>query len=95
MAIADKRGEKLGDLPNIISVVAKRSTDGGETWSDMITVAQGDSAKGITYGDAAVVLDRKTGNLVAVFSGDKGFWGSTKEDRANFYVSKSADNGLT
>ncbi len=95
VALADKRGEKLGDLPNIISVVAKRSTDGGETWSDMVTVAQGDSAKGITYGDPAVVLDRKTGNLVAVFSGDKGFWGSTKEARANFYVSKSADNGLT
>ncbi|MBQ3576092.1 MAG: exo-alpha-sialidase, partial [Coprobacter sp.] len=32
VAIADKRGDALGDLPNVISIVAKRSTDNGKTW---------------------------------------------------------------
>ena len=31
VAIADKRGDALGDLPNIITIVSKRSTDGGKT----------------------------------------------------------------
>ena len=30
VAIADKRGDALGDLPNIITIVSKRSTDGGK-----------------------------------------------------------------
>lgn len=95
VALADKRGDRMNDLPNIISVVAKRSTDGGRTWSRAVTVAQGDSARGITYGDPALALDRRTGNLVAVFSGEQGFWGSNKEKPARFFVSKSSDNGLT
>ena len=33
VAIADKRGDALGDLPNIITIVSKRSTDGGKTWN--------------------------------------------------------------
>ena len=95
VALADKRGNSLSDLPNIISVVAKRSTDGGRTWSDAVTIAQGDETSGKTYGDPAVVLDRNTGNLVAVFSGDTGFFVSTKTNRAGFYVSTSSDNGVT
>lgn len=95
VAFADKRGDRMNDLPNIISIVAKRSTDGGRTWSAPVTVAAGDSATATTYGDVAVALDRQTGNLVAVFSGDQGFWGSTKEKKAGFYVSLSEDNGLT
>lgn len=95
VALADKRGSSLSDLPNTISVVAKRSTDGGLTWSDAVTIAQGDAATGKTYGDPAVVLDRNTGNLVAVFSGDTGFFVSTKTSRAGFYVSTSSDNGVT
>ena len=30
VAIADKRGDALGDLPNIITIVSKRSTDNGK-----------------------------------------------------------------
>ena len=95
VALADKRGSSLSDLPNTISVVAKRSTDGGQTWSEAVTIAQGDAANGKTYGDPAVILDRNTGNLVAVFSGDNGFFASNKTNRAGFYVSKSTDNGIT
>ncbi|MCM1347892.1 MAG: glycoside hydrolase [Firmicutes bacterium] len=95
VALADKRGSSINDLPNTISVVAKRSTDNGRTWSSAVTIAQGNSSTGKTYGDPAVVLDRNTGKLVAVFSGDKGFFGSTPTNRAGFYVSTSSDNGLT
>ncbi|MCM1349218.1 MAG: glycoside hydrolase [Firmicutes bacterium] len=95
VALADKRGDRMNDLPNTISVVAKRSTDGGLTWSEAITVAQGDSARVLTYGDPALAVDPASGRLVAVFSGDEGFWGSTKERKAGFYVSTSDDCGLT
>ena len=40
VAIADQRGSALGDLPNIISIVAKTSTDKGATWNSMVTIAQ-------------------------------------------------------
>ena len=95
VALADKRGNSLGDLPNTISIVAKRSTDGGETWSSAVTIAEGNSSLGKTYGDPAVVLDRNSGKLIAVFSGDTGFFVSTKTSRAGFYVSTSSDNGQT
>lgn len=95
VALADKRGNSNGDLPNTISVVSKRSTDGGLTWSDAVTVAQGNSATGKTYGDPAVVLHSATGKLVAVYAGDTGFFVSTKTRRAGFFVSTSSDNGQT
>ena len=94
VAIADRRGDKLNDLPNTISVVAKRSTNNGATWSDMVTIAEGNASLGTTYGDPAVVLDRETGALICMYSGDQGFWNSTKTDRAGFYVSFSYDNGV-
>ena len=94
VAIADRRGDKLNDLPNTISVVAKRSTNNGATWSDMVTIAEGNASLGTTYGDPAVVLDRETGALICMYSGDQGFWNSTKYDRAGFYVSFSYDNGV-
>lgn len=95
IAVADKRGASNSDLPNTISVVAKRSTDGGQTWSNAVTIAEGNSSTGKTYGDPAIVLDKTTGNLVCVFAGDTGFFVSTKTSRAGFYVSISSDNGLT
>ena len=55
VAVADKRGDALGDLPNIITIVSKRSTDGGKTWSDMSIVAKGDTVAKCGYGDAVVI----------------------------------------
>ncbi|MBR2637774.1 MAG: exo-alpha-sialidase [Bacteroidaceae bacterium] len=102
VAIADKRGANLGDLPNIISVVAKRSTDGGKTWGDMVTIAQGDKAAGNTYGDAAAVLDEATGKIVSVFVGNEnygtncvGLWASNSAYPLRIYQSESSDNGVT
>lgn len=95
VALADKRGNSARDLPNIISVVAKRSLDGGKTWGDAVTIAEGDSLAGHTYGDPAIICDRKTGTLISVFSGDTGFFYSNKDKRSAFYVSRSFDNGQT
>ena len=79
VAIADKRGDALGDLPNIITIVSKRSTDGGKTWSDMSIVAKGDTLAKCGYGDAVVIADEKRGNLVAVYSGNNGLWQSNEK----------------
>ena len=95
VAIADKRGDALGDLPNIISIVSKRSTDGGKTWSDMSIVVQGDTVAKCGYGDAVVIADEKRGNLVAVYSGNNGLWQSNEESLIRTYTSISTDNGKT
>ena len=93
VAIADKRGDALGDLPNIITIVSKRSTDGGKTWSDMSIVAQGDTVAKCGYGDAVVIADEVKGNLVAVFSGNNGLWASNEKNLSRTYTSISTDNG--
>ena len=93
VAIADKRGDALGDLPNIITIVSKRSTDGGKTWSDMSIVAQGDTVAKCGYGDAVVIADELKGNLVAVFSGNNGLWQSNEASLSRTYTSISTDNG--
>lgn len=73
VAIVDQRGSALGDLPNIISIVSKRSTNGGQTWEDMVTIAQGNSATGTTYGDAAAVYDEQTGKIITIFVGNENY----------------------
>ena len=95
VAIADKRGDALGDLPNIITIVSKRSTDGGKTWSDMSIVAKGDTLAKCGYGDAVVIADEKRGNLVAVYSGNNGLWHSNEKSLIRTYTSISTDNGKT
>ena len=95
VAIADKRGDAMGDLPNIITIVSNRSTDGGKTWSDMSIVAQGDTVAKCGYGDAVVIADEKRGNLVAVFSGNYGLWHSNENSLIRTYTAISKDNGHT
>ena len=95
VAVADKRGDALGDLPNIITIVSKRSTDGGKTWSDMSIVAKGDTVAKCGYGDAVVIADEVKGNLVAVFSGNNGLWHSNESSLIRTYTSISTDNGKT
>lgn len=93
VAVVDKRGSNLGDLPNTISIMSRRSTDNGKNWSEPVVVAQGGNGK--TYGDPAVVLDKKTGNLICMFVGDQGLWNATPYNRQGIYVSKSTDNGVS
>ena len=93
VAVVDKRGSSVGDLPNTISIMSRRSTDNGKNWSEPVVVAQGGNGK--TYGDPAVVLDKKTGNLICMFVGDQGLWNATPYNRQGIYVSKSTDNGVS
>ena len=93
VAVVDKRGSSLGDLPNTISIMSRRSTDNGKNWSEPVVVASGGNGK--TYGDPAVVLDKKTGNLICMFVGDQGLWNATPYNRQGIYVSKSTDNGVS
>lgn len=93
VAVADKRGDALGDLPNVITIVSKRSTDGGRTWSESAIVAQGDTAARIGYGDAVVASDEESGELIAIFSGNNGLWHSTDSNLIRTYCAISSDCG--
>lgn len=93
VVVADKRWDKINDLPSHIDVIARRSEDNGKTWSKPIIIAGRDTTLG--FGDATVVLDRKSGNLVCIFASGNGLWHSNKDNLMRINVSKSADNGKT
>ncbi|MGN0212563.1 MAG: exo-alpha-sialidase [Muribaculaceae bacterium] len=93
VAAADKRNNNLGDLPNDIDVVCRRSTDMGATWSDAVTIAGDGTATG--YGDPALVLDRRTGRILCFMVSGNGFWQSNADDYQRLMLSVSDDNGLS
>lgn len=90
IAVADKRIDRLADLPGDIDIVARHSTDGGRTWGPYITVAQHDSLGG--YGDPALVYDRRNGNLLVISTHGQGLW---QKQPGQISVSRSTDGGLT
>jgi hypothetical protein len=89
----DKRWNSALDLPSHIDVVIRRSTDQGRTWSKAVTIA-GDGIN-TGYGDPALVVNRKNGEIICLFASDKGFFNSTATSPIRIYQSKSADNGIT
>lgn len=91
VALADKRIETNGDLPAKIDVVSRRSVDGGRTWSKYVTVACHDSTGGC--GDASLVMDRRSGDILAIYNQGNGiFQGDTP---ARIKVVRSNDNGIS
>lgn len=90
VTVADKRIEHNGDLPAKIDIVSRRSMNGGQTWSDYVTVAAHDSIGGC--GDAALVVDRISGDILVIFSHGNGLW---QNEPAHITVKRSKDNGLT
>lgn len=78
----------------VIDVVAKRSRDNGLTWSEEKTVVRGGGQNvpfDVAHGDAAVVTDRKTGEMLMMCaSGNVWYWQSTLENpnRVGRYYSK-------
>lgn len=93
VTLTDKRKFNSTDLPEDIDIVARRSTDGGKTWSEPVTVAQG-TGRYAGYGDA-VVTRALSGKLIAVYVGGTGLWASTAENPNRTYVSTSDDNGIS
>lgn len=89
----DKRKYNDADLPEDIDIIAQRSTDGGRTWSEPVTVIEG---KGFNkgYGDAALVQGA-SGDIFCAFSGGVGLWASTLENPQRNYIACSHDGGLT
>lgn len=82
----------------VIDVVAKRSKDNGKTWSKEHTVVKGGGTNvpfDVAHGDAAVVTDRKTGEMMMMCaSGNVWYWQSTLENpnRVGRYYSKDGIN---
>lgn len=93
VAVADRRRDSNKDLPGNIDVVCRRSTDGGRTWSPAVTVVACD--KGGGYGDPALGVDRRSGDLVCVFTHGNGLWESSAADHAYIMVSRSSDGGCS
>jgi sialidase-1 len=93
LAVCDKRKYNETDLPEDIDIVSRRSTDGGHTWSEPVTIAEGTGYKH-GYGDAALV-QCENGDVVCVFVGGNGLWASTENDPIRSYVCRSTDGGHT
>ena len=95
LAFADRRIGSIGDLPNTIEVVYKRSKDNGKTWSAARLVSPKCTSKANSHGDAGFILDRKTGNIICVVAAGNGFLKSTPDDPIRIKIIKSKDNGET
>ena len=93
---ADKRYNSHTDIGagHVIDIVIRRSTDGGKTWSDPITIAKGlgtaDDDK-CGYGDPSLVKG-KDGKIYCLFvAGNLGYFYGQK----HIAMSTSTDNGVT
>lgn len=107
VAVYDIRYDRQGDLPANIDVGCSRSTDGGNTWSDVkiaIDDAQIAPALGKTrgVGDPAILVDEKTGRLwlAALWSHRSSIGGSKSGDNSpeacgQLVLACSDDDGLT
>lgn len=93
VVVADRRLEKQSDLPNKIDVVARYSDDRGATWSDAVLVVAHDEGGG--YGDPALGVDKKTGDLVCVMTHGEGLWTAKEGSHAYINVCRSTDGGET
>lgn len=88
LAVADKRIESMADLPGKIDVVARISRDGGRTWGEYVTVIANDEAGG--YGDPALVVDRRSGDVLMICTHGNGLW---QDAPGRITVVRSRDNG--
>ena len=93
---ADKRYDSYTDIGggHVIDIVVRRSTDGGKTWSDPITIAKGlgsaDNSR-CGFGDPSLVKG-KDGKLYCLFAaGNLGYFYGQK----HICMSTSTDNGVT
>jgi len=94
VVVTDKRKHNDGDLPQDIDIVCNRSTDGGHTWSEPYTIAQG-TGYNHGFGDCALAWSNDDNGLIAAFVGGQGLWNSTPSNPIRSYIARSYDNGQT
>lgn len=94
VAVTDKRKYNQGDLPEDIDIVCRRSTDGGYTWSEPYTIAQG-TGYNHGFGDCVLAWTNDDNGLIAGFVGGVGLWNSTPSNPIRSYIARSYDNGQT
>lgn len=108
LAAWDGRPNNASDAPNPNSILMRRSTDYGASWSEISYIAQGQlptaGTKKYGYSDPSFVVDREAGKVFAffVYSQDQGFHHSEYgNDIANdrnvigAVVTESSDGGIT
>ena len=95
LAFTDDRFTSTSDLGgnHKIDVLVKKSTDGGATWGNAVTVAAGDgsTAAGYGYGDAAVA-QAANGDIVCLMAAGNTSYGS---GMLHIGYTKSTDGGAT
>ncbi|OHT08795.1 hypothetical protein TRFO_22652 [Tritrichomonas foetus] len=94
IGISDIRYNHAGDLPAKIGVAIRRKPK-GKPWESAF-LASG-TIRDVGDGDAAAVMDRKTGVIYLVWSGDRGYQGgsmSSPDNPAHVYFTRSYDNGV-
>lgn len=97
LAFAEGRKNSRSDTGDI-DLVLKRSTDGGRTWSSLITVW--DDADNVC-GNPAPVVDGKTGKIVLLATWnlgsdhEKDILKRTSKDTRRVYMLTSSDDGLS
>lgn len=95
LAFADKRAVGAGDLPNQIEVYVRKSTNNGTNWGQEKRITPVSTSKKDGHGDTAAVLDKKTGDIIAVVAFGQGFLNSTPQDPIRIRTIRSRDNGET
>ena len=93
LAFADKRYGGAGDLPNQIEVYVRKSTNNGTNFNAEKRITPQSTSKKDGHGDTAVVLDKKTGHILALVAAGNGFLASTPQDPIRIKVIRSKDNG--
>ncbi|MFT5142693.1 MAG: sialidase-1 [Rhodothermales bacterium] len=92
VAAIDERVPNCRDLNGSrdINIVARRSTDGGQTWSEISTVA--DLPDGQSASDPSMIVDRETGDVLLFYN----YMDLDREPDVYYLrVTRSQDNGLT
>lgn len=90
----DKRFDMSGDAgSHRIDIVVRRSEDNGRTWSEPLTIAQGQGKGSFDYGfgDPALVVTKKGRIICLSCAGNKSFW----DGQTDVAIMVSDDNGKT